>query len=131
MGRTPAPLHSEVKMKFNISERLMILSLCPKDEETDFISQKIFTDFKNEIRFSQKELDKANIKNTEEGSVIWESDKDFDKEIKVVKRVAEIIIERLKKLHELKKVKEAYLPLYEKFKVDIEMTDDAFEEYTG
>ena len=112
-------------MRFNILERIMILGILPK--EADFISQKIIMDLRSSVGFSQHELDEHKIKVHEDGNISWE--KDFEKEIKVTKRAAEIIINGLKELDKQKKVKPELMSIFEKFHVDIEIPKDIDEEY--
>lgn len=112
-------------MKLGILDRIMILNVLPK--ETDFISQKIIMDLKSAIGFSQHELDESNIKVLENGNISW--DKNIEKEIKVTKRAAEIIINGLKELDKNKKVIPELISVFEKFKVDIEVPKDLDEEY--
>jgi hypothetical protein len=121
-------------MKFNILERIMILGILP--ERTDFISMKIINDLQRVTGFSQGELDKYKIRTFKiEGidKTTWSGD--FEKEIKVTIRAAEIIQEILKRMHEQKMVSAQHLSLYEKFGVNIEIrAEDALkmgEEYTG
>ena len=113
-------------MKLNILERIIILGILPK--QADFISIKIITDLQKEVGFSQNELDKSNIKVLENGSISW--DNDFEKEIKVTKRAAEIIIKGLKELSEKNSVTAQHISIFEKFKVDIEIPKDE-EEFIG
>ena len=110
-------------MKLNILERIMVLGILPK--QSDFVSMKIIMDLQKAVGFSQNELDKSNIKAHEDGSIAWE--KDFEKEVKITKRAAEIIIKGLKDLSEKGQVSVQHLSIYEKFKVDIEIPKDEEE----
>ena len=113
-------------MRFNILERIMILGVLPK--QSDFVSMKIIDHLQRAVGFSQGELDKYNIKNHPNGSVSWE--KDFEKEVKVTMRAAEIIKENLIKLSETKMVTVQHLSIYEKFGVKIEVkVEDAIKQH--
>jgi len=112
-------------MKFNILERIMILGILPK--QADLVSIKIIEDLRRNVGFSQKELDDSKIKSLPNGNFSWE--KDFEKEIKVTNRAAEIIKENLNKLSEAKNVSAYHLSIFEKFGIKIEIPED--EEYKG
>lgn len=91
-------------MELNTSERLSLLSICTnwgKRDPLDLTSNKVMVDFANDLGFSQEELDKLQFSKSGTG---WNKVGDKPKEIKVGKRVKEVIKDTLKKLDEEKKL---------------------------
>lgn len=112
-------------MKFNILERLMILRILP--QETDLASARIIADLKKETGFTQEEMDKVDMVIGD--NVKWEGSKDYEKEIKIVNRAAEIIIKVLNGLSKSEKVSEEYLSIFDKFGIETEATEEDTAEY--
>lgn len=101
----------------------MTLGVLPK--QADLISIKIIEDLRSDLGFSQKEMDDSKLKSLPDGNISW--DKDFEKEIKITNRAAEIIKENLDKLSDSKGVTAQHLSIFKKFGIEIEIPKD--EEY--
>jgi len=110
-------------MKLNIAERIMLLGVLPR--QSDYVSLRIMEELRMNAGFSQAELDKYKIESFKDGSLKWE--KNFDKEVRITKRAAEIITASLKELSEKKQLTAEHLSIFEKFHIKIEMPKE--EEY--
>ena len=85
-------------MQLNTSERLNLLSICidfTKEDSLDLTSNKVMTDFTNDLGFNQEELDKLQFS---KNGTDWNKSENKFKEIKVGNKVKEIMQDELKKL---------------------------------
>lgn len=91
-------------MKLNTSERINLLSICvnwAKRDSLDLTSNKVMTDFANDLGFNQEELDKLQFNKS---GTDWDKAEDKSKEIRVGSKVKEIMQNELKKLDEESKL---------------------------
>ena len=99
-------------MKFKVAERLMLLNLLP--QEGDIVTLRVVRDAQSVIGLSEIELTSLELKQ-EEGKVIWKAEADVEKDIPLGPRVTSIIVDKLTKLSEEKKLTIQQVGLYEKF----------------
>ena len=99
-------------MDLNISERLVLLSLLPK--EGDFLTLRIVRDLQTELSFTEAEA--ASLELRQEGDqVMWSTNKDLGKTVKIGERARQLIVDQLKTLDSKKKLEPTHLPIYERF----------------
>jgi hypothetical protein len=102
----------EQKMKLNLGERILLLSILPK--EGNFATLKILRDLQNILSPSEEEYKKFEIKQ-ENGRFSWNNEGVKEKEIKIGEKATDLAIESLKKLDEEKKLTQNHFSLYKKF----------------
>lgn len=99
-------------MELKVAERLMLLNILP--QEGDIVILRVVRDAQSAIGLTEEELAALELKQ-EEGRVVWKSEADVPKDITIGPRVVSIIVEKLTKLNEEKKLTLQQLALYEKF----------------
>ena len=99
-------------MKFNVLERVMLMSILPKS--FNFADYRILTELKTAASFSEKEQ-KALGMTQGEDQINWKVTDSPDKEIVVGKRATEIVVASLKKLDEAEQLNDQLISLYKKF----------------
>ena len=99
-------------MKFNVLERVMLMSILPKS--FNFADYRILTELKTAASFSEKEQ-KALGMTQEDDQINWKVTDSPDKEIVVGARATEIVVEALKKLNEAEQLNDQLISLYKKF----------------
>lgn len=106
-----------MKIKLKIPERLSLLGILPK--EGDILMLRIINDLQMSLGFSEKELKKFKVKYKLAAGgmrVTWnEKVDDKGKEIDIGAAARTMIIDKLKKLNEQKKLTLNMMPLYEEF----------------
>ena len=101
-----------VNMNLQVGERLVLLSLLPK--EGDFTTLKIIRELREGLSFSEEEHKTYNFK--QEGDLVfWDTEKDTPKDVPIGEKATDIIVDALKKLNEAKKLRDEHFNLYEKF----------------
>ena len=99
-------------MNLNVFERLMALSILPK--EGSFVTLKVLRGLTSNLGLSEKELKDFEI-TQEDQQVKWNEKGNEETEIEVGEKATDIVIEALKQLDKDKKLTEQYFSLYEKF----------------
>lgn len=100
-------------MQFAVEERLAMLGLLP--QEGNLLTMKIIHDLRQELAFSEEDLEILNLKQENE-RLRWN---DLDpKEIKVGVKAASIIHDELAKLDKDSALRESHLLLCEKFEYE-------------
>ena len=100
------------KFKLNISERLTVMNLLPK--EGSFITLKVIRDTVSILGIQDKEFKEFGVK--QEGErVSWNSKGNEEKIIELGEKATDLIVEALKKLNEEKKLEQVQFSLFEKF----------------
>ena len=99
-------------MKFNVLERVMLMSILP--QTFNFADYRILNDLKTATSFTEKEMKELVMTQVGE-QVHWEVTDSPDKEIVVGDRAKEIVTAALKKLDEEEKLTDQVISLYEKF----------------
>ena len=97
-------------MKLNILNRLMLLSILPK--EGNFVTLKITRDLQNELAFNEEEIKECTIEQTDKGC-FWQ--KEIDKDVEFGEKATEIVKEKLLELDKNRKLSMDMLSLAEKF----------------
>ena len=102
-----------MKFKLNLSERLTLLNLIPK--ENNFSTLRIVRKFTKDVGISDEEHKEFGIK--QEGEKIsWEPKKaGKEKEFEIGEIANFLIVEALKKLDQTKKLDQVHYTIYEKF----------------
>ena len=100
------------KVVLKVAERVILMGLLPGGG--DYLTYKIVHELKENVGFSEEDIKKFNIRQDNE-LLLWDRDKEDDKEIEYGEKAEEIIREALKKLDEDKKINEKNISLYEKF----------------
>jgi hypothetical protein len=99
-------------MKLNVLERLMILSVLPK--EGDYARLKLLNNLKMSMSFSEEEINKWGIvSDLERNQTNWKEN--GESEIPIGEKATDIIIETLKELNRTKKLHSNLMGVYEKF----------------
>lgn len=116
-------------MKLSIAERLNLSFLLPK--ESDYLTLKKLVKLSERLNFTDDEIKTYDIKNNVDGDKSYFSWNDEGKKYKADIEIGEVcedvIVAKLKKLDDEKKLDGANLPLYEKF-VEKNFTDELSEE---
>jgi len=99
-------------MKLNVLERMMLLSVLPK--EGSFVTLKVVADLRDELSFSEEEHKKYKFVE-DKGRVNWNPAVDQFKEVHIGEKATDVVVEALKKLDEDKKLTMEHMSLYEKF----------------
>jgi len=99
-------------MKLNVLERLMLLNMLPKEGSITVL--KLLRVLKEELSFSEEE-NKALVFKQEDEQLMWNSEGDVVKDIKIGEIMTELIKKELKKLNDEEKLTDAHIDLYEKF----------------
>ncbi len=97
-------------MELNVEERLVLLSLLPK--EGDITTIRLIHELNQALSFTEEEHKELNFR-TEGEQVFW--DKDTTREIPMGPKVLVLIAEELEKLSNQGGLKEAHLPIYDRF----------------
>ena len=104
------------KVKLNVFERIVILSLLPT--ETNYTNWKIINDIKNELSLTEQEVVACEIQVLEDGSgMTGKWDAVPEKEITFGEVTEKIVVDALKKLDAEGKLLVEHISLYEKFVV--------------
>jgi hypothetical protein len=107
-------------VKLKVAERLILLNLLP--QEGDIVTLRVVRDAQQVIGLSEEELAELNIHHPEKedgtediARLIWKAEADVEKDIPIGPRATIIIIDKLTKLSEEKKLTVQQIGLYEKF----------------
>lgn len=99
-------------MKMDVAERLVTLSILPK--EGNFTTLKILRELRMNLGFTEEELkDWRIVSDLEAGTVNWETN--GEAEIPIGEKATDIIIESLRKLDGELKLEEHMFDIYERF----------------
>lgn len=99
-------------MKLNVLERLKVLELLPK--EGDVTTIKLVRKLRESLSFSEEEHKTLNFRQL--GTQLQWSKKEVpEKDVHFGEIGIKMIVDALKQLDKIKKLKEAHLSLYEKF----------------
>lgn len=113
-----------MKIKLNLQERLVFLSLLPK--ENNFTTLRIVRKVSKDIGVTDEEYKEFGIKPTGEGQVQWATNKDpkkkeeefkktqEEKEFEIGEIAIQLIKTELENLDKEKKLTQEHFPLYEK-----------------
>ena len=99
-------------MKLNVLERLILLSILPK--EGNFTTLKIIRKLRETLSFSEEEHKALKFKE-EDGRLFWDSSYEALKDIHVGEKAEDVIVSTLKKMDEEKKLTDEHFSVYEKF----------------
>ena len=100
-------------MKLNVTERLTILSILPK--ESDFLTLKIVRDLQASLGLNESEWKEFEIKQNGT-NVSWNPEKgSIEKDIKIGEKAIDIIVTAFKELDKQKKLTAQHFSAYEKF----------------
>ena len=99
-------------MKFSVKNRLLLNALLPK--EGSLLNLKLLRVLREELSFSEEEHKDLNIRQEDE-MVVWNMEKDIEKEIEVPETLVKIIKDTLKKLDKEEKLVEDHIELCEMF----------------
>ncbi len=101
-------------MLLHMSERLMLLSILPK--EGNFLTLKIVRKLREDLSLSEAEHKEYDFKALDDGRVAWSKEADAQpKEITIGEKATDIIVEALTALDKSNKLTDAHFTLYEKF----------------
>ena len=104
-------------MELTVMDRLMLLQVLPK--EGDFLSLRILRELKEELSFTEEEQAALELKqNREAGTVNWNLESERaqgPKDVPIVEKATDLIVEALKGLNSRKQLTEAHMPIYERF----------------
>ncbi len=95
-----------------IFERVVLLQLLP--EQGNLTTILIVRKLREKLSFTEEEHKEFNLR--QEGErLLWDNEKDIDKEIEFGEKEKDIIVESLKKLNSEKSLTEKHLSLWDKF----------------
>jgi fructosamine-3-kinase len=100
------------KMKLNLSERLTILGILPK--EGSFVTLQIIRDLQKNLSPTEEEFKEFEIKQDAQ-KIGWNAKGAIEKEIKLGEKAQDIVVEVLKELDKNKKLSLQHVSLWEKF----------------
>lgn len=101
-------------MLLNIKERIIILSLLPK--EGSFLNLKLVREIKEDLSFSVEEHSLYKITMNSEGMITWIDPENYEKEYLFNEPITDLIKQSLIRLDKEEKLEEdKHLSLYEKF----------------
>ena len=100
-------------MKFNIKDRLALLTILPK--EGNITTLKIVRKLREDLSFSEEEHKILNFRTMENGMTLWNEDPSVKKEIEVGEKATDVIIGTLKNLDKSNKLHEDHLSLWDLF----------------
>lgn len=109
---------SVIKLKLNILERISLLNVLP--HEGSIITLRIMRELQSKLSFTEEELKKYKMKNTQspDGRTTITWDEDFslkETDIEIGEAATGIIVNELKKLDSQNRLRMEMLSLYEKF----------------
>ena len=106
-----------MKYKFNLHERLIFLSLLPK--ENDFSTMKILRKVSKDVGFTDEEYKYYNIKPLENGRISFDVVKSQEeKEFEIGEIAIQLIKTALEKLDKDKKLTQEHFSIYEKIVIE-------------
>lgn len=109
---------SVIKLKLSILERISLLNILPR--EGSVITLRIMRELQSKLSFTEEELKKYRMKNTQSpdgrATITWDEDFSLEEaDIEIGEAVTGIIVKELKKLDSQNKLRMEALSLYEKF----------------
>ncbi len=104
---------SKEKATLKALERLILPTLMPK--EASFIEQLAIQDLTKKISFDQEEATELEIKNTEDGKLTWNAEKDSGKEVEFTEAEVSLVKKVLEELDNDNKVTADMLNLFKIF----------------
>ena len=101
-------------MKLGVLDRLLLLNILPK--EGDLTNMRIVRDMHDSLAFTEPELELLKFEtDAEKETTNWQPSVVDDKDIELSPLSTSLVIEKLKKMIEEKKLTVSYLSLYDKF----------------
>lgn len=97
-------------MKLNVLERLVALSILPK--EGDYATLKVLNQLRLSLSFTDEEFKRWGITN-EAGKMTWQEN--GEEEIPIGEKATDIVIDALKSKNRAKALTQEAMSLYEKF----------------
>lgn len=120
-------------MKLTVQERFSLMDILPK--QSNFVELKILRTLREELDFSEEELQKGKISITplQDGHATWICEKPTDviNDCKISELAEGIILTQLKDLDMQKKLLPVQMTLYEKFVLAKEKPSASGETETG
>jgi len=99
-------------MLLKVLDRLTLLGLLP--EKGDFLTLKIVRKLREDLSFSEDEIQNLGIRQEEE-RIYWDQFADNGKDVQIGEKATDIIVDSLKKLNEQKQLTPQHMNLYESF----------------
>ena len=99
-------------MKLNVLERVMVLSVLPK--ENNFLTLKVIQEIQNKVGLSSEDYKKFDIVQGD-GELKWNQSGNEGVDIYLGEKAMEIIRTRLEELDKQKKLTPNHMSVYEKF----------------
>ena len=99
-------------MKLNVGERLMVISVIPK--EGDFVTIRMVRGLISKLGLSAEEIQDFEVK-SEEGNVMWNAKGSVPLDFEFHYAETDLIKKSLRKLEEEKKLNQDTIGVYEKF----------------
>lgn len=100
-------------MILTIMDRLQLLQLLP--EKGDLLTLRIIREAKESLSFSDEDHKEIGFTTKEDGNVVWELEKDPNKDIELSQHAFDMIKDELKRLNDTKELTLSQLEIYEKF----------------
>jgi len=100
-------------MKLGVFDRLILLNILPK--EGDFTTIKQVREMREDLSFTDEELELLKFKQNEDGTMQWKNNVVGERDINFKPTANSMIVDTLKKLSDDKKLTEQHYELYNKF----------------
>jgi len=106
------PVEEKMKVELSVVERLLALGLLP--QKTNYATHRAIETARMKLGFSEEEYAEFEIKQTDDGMVRWNPEKDKAKEVNLGAVCLGELQSALKALDEKKELTAQFLSLYEK-----------------
>jgi len=101
-------------MKLMFTDRMMLMGILPATGS--FTTLKIVRKLREDLAPSEKEIKEMSIvEKPEDGQVLWNSDKDLGKDIKIGEIATEMIKKKLKEMNDKEELTPNHMGIYEIF----------------
>ena len=106
-----------MKHELSVKDRLVLLNILP--EQSSLATLRIVRELREGLSFSEEEHAASNMRNLDDGRLMWEEGKVPDKELDIGPKAASVIRDALEKLDQADELTMDHLDLCDEF------------EYTG
>ena len=103
-------------MELTVIERIHLLDILPR--EGDITTLRIVRQLREDLSFSEDEHKALAFEQQANGTINWKLDAEVVKEVSIGTKAKKLIVDALQRLNTEKKLREAHLPLFERFAED-------------
>lgn len=106
-----------MEYELNVNERLLLLNIMP--QKGNIVNLRVIKDIVKDVGFSEEEIKEFEIKSTNDGKVMWNSQKAKTKKINLGDTGRGLILNEFKKLNDKNEIPMEYLSFYEKINKEV------------